>query len=372
VDAFCIIQDDPEEWRVAVREMESVFSSAYFRLAAASSRSLGEGMILPRVPPTCLKLPAPKGASIYISKFIDHFHPDVDGSPLNDRAWVLQERALCCRTIYFTTTQVYMECGEGVRCETLGRIPWDKASFLGDSHFPTKALRYFGGNGILLYQHLYSHYTTLALTKLTDRPLAIAPLERRVAQELRSDSAYGILEGYLSSSLMWTRKNTTGFATSPIKYPSGQKIPSWSWMVYVGPIEYLSTASDMKVTTDITIAFRSFFDLVFADQYMAHDRIEITVPARRLARADTALVQSKGVVFDVPLDGRFEMLADQLLCIPVATEKEKPGDEFSELENWVILVAPALETGTSGYKRIGAGIVREGDMVADTVFVKLW
>lgn len=124
VDAFCIIQDDIEDWGRAVRQMDRLFGSAYCRLAAASSSTAYEDMIVPRASPTHLRLQAPEGPSIYISKFIDNFHRDVDGSPLNRRGWVLQERALCCRTIYFTTTQVYMECGEGVRCETLGRISW--------------------------------------------------------------------------------------------------------------------------------------------------------------------------------------------------------------------------------------------------------
>lgn len=124
VDAFCIIQDDPEDWRLAARRMDRVFGSAYCRLAAASASTAYDGMIMPRDSETYLRLPDPKGPSTYISRFIDHFHRDVDRSPLNGRAWVLLERALCCRTIYFTSTQVYMECGEGVRCETLGRIPW--------------------------------------------------------------------------------------------------------------------------------------------------------------------------------------------------------------------------------------------------------
>jgi len=41
---------------------------------------------------------------------------------MNKRGWVLQERALACRTIYFTAQQTYWECGGGVRCETLTKM----------------------------------------------------------------------------------------------------------------------------------------------------------------------------------------------------------------------------------------------------------
>jgi hypothetical protein len=41
---------------------------------------------------------------------------------LNKRRWVLQERALAHRTIFFTDRQTYWECGEGVKCETLTKM----------------------------------------------------------------------------------------------------------------------------------------------------------------------------------------------------------------------------------------------------------
>lgn len=145
-------------------------------------------------------------------------------------------------------------------------------------------------------------------------------------------------------------------------------------MAYDGSIEYLSNASEMEVTSGITAAFRSFFDRVLADQPMPNDGVEITVPARRLSRAEIALVRPKGLVLDEPLGGHSQMFDDHVLCISVATEKDKSRD--SEVGNWIILIAPAvLEPGDEGltqaYQRIGAGIVSEDDMAAETVFVTL-
>ena len=56
---------------------------------------------------------------LYITPFIDDFNKDVVESKLSKRGWVMQERLLAHRTIYFTETQTYWECGEGIRCETL-------------------------------------------------------------------------------------------------------------------------------------------------------------------------------------------------------------------------------------------------------------
>jgi hypothetical protein len=46
----------------------------------------------------------------------------VELGDLNKRGWVFQERALSRRTMYFTKTQVYWECGKGVQCETLTKM----------------------------------------------------------------------------------------------------------------------------------------------------------------------------------------------------------------------------------------------------------
>ncbi len=58
----------------------------------------------------------------YVCEVIDDFRLHVDQSELNRRGWVLQERVLSRRTIYFTATQSYWECGGGVWCETMTKM----------------------------------------------------------------------------------------------------------------------------------------------------------------------------------------------------------------------------------------------------------
>jgi hypothetical protein len=64
----------------------------------------------------------PGDVTYYVCEAIDDFHCDVDQSELNKRGWVLQERALSRRTVYFTEKQSYWECGGGVRCETMTKM----------------------------------------------------------------------------------------------------------------------------------------------------------------------------------------------------------------------------------------------------------
>jgi hypothetical protein len=99
--------------------METVFGSAYCTIAASSAKDATEGFLRPRSPTQCVKVPNASDTPLYISENIDNFHRDVEEGELSKRGWVLEERALSCRTIHFTTAQTYWECDEGVHCESL-------------------------------------------------------------------------------------------------------------------------------------------------------------------------------------------------------------------------------------------------------------
>lgn len=122
IDSLCIVQDDPSDWAAEASRMENVFSQAYCTIAASSAASSLDGFLGNRRPRDTLRIPISGSASLYLAEHIDDFRTDVENSVLNSRGWVLQERALSKRTIYFTSTQVYWECGKGVVCETLAQL----------------------------------------------------------------------------------------------------------------------------------------------------------------------------------------------------------------------------------------------------------
>lgn len=122
IDALCIILDDSNDWLAESARLEAVFSNAYCRIAATSDTSIVDGLLGPRQPRDAVKIPKSNGTPLYVAEDVDNFHSDAENSALGSRAWVLQERALSRRTIYFTSTQVYWECGNGVVCETLAQM----------------------------------------------------------------------------------------------------------------------------------------------------------------------------------------------------------------------------------------------------------
>jgi hypothetical protein len=123
IDSLCIVQDDQDDWEAESKLMGRVFSSAYCTIAASCASGSSDGFLKPRPERRCVVMQGPPGDGTYcVCETIDDFHRDVDQGELNQRGWVLQERALSRRTIYFTETQSYWECGGGVRCETMTKM----------------------------------------------------------------------------------------------------------------------------------------------------------------------------------------------------------------------------------------------------------
>lgn len=123
IDCLCIIQDSEDDWNHESMKMEDVFANAYCTIAATRAQSSKDGFLSPERPKRrCEALRPSKGTPFYICDQIDDFREDVENSELNQRGWVLQERALSRRTIYFAKRQIYWECGKGVYCETLTEL----------------------------------------------------------------------------------------------------------------------------------------------------------------------------------------------------------------------------------------------------------
>ena len=119
IDSLCIIQGEGGDWAT---KMEAVFKNAYCTIAATSAEDSTEGFLnrLEEKGSQYVMVPKSSHGKVYVCTSIDEdFDGDVMEGVLNKRAWVLQERALSRRTIHFTKSQTYFECGGGIRCEML-------------------------------------------------------------------------------------------------------------------------------------------------------------------------------------------------------------------------------------------------------------
>ena len=122
IDSICIIQGKDGDFNEEAKKMEDVFSGAYCVLAASRATGQRDGFLGSRPQREYVTFQRGDEKPFYICKTIDNFSHDVLEGSLNRRGWVLQERALARRTIFFTESQTYFECGSGIRCETLAKM----------------------------------------------------------------------------------------------------------------------------------------------------------------------------------------------------------------------------------------------------------
>lgn len=123
IDTLCIIQGKDGDFNSEAPHMEDVYNCAYCVLATSRTTGQRDEFLNPQARGTaCVGFQHGAGKTLYMCETMDDFHGGVLESDHAKRGWVLQERALARRTIFFAKNQTYFECGEGVRCQTLTKM----------------------------------------------------------------------------------------------------------------------------------------------------------------------------------------------------------------------------------------------------------
>ncbi|KAF4488648.1 Mitogen-activated protein kinase kinase kinase 6 [Colletotrichum fructicola Nara gc5] len=373
IDSLCIIQGPDGDFTEQAKHMEDVFSSAYCVLAASRAAGQCDGFLGDRVRRDYITFSRGEDEVYHVCEEIDNFQGDVIDGALNQRGWVLQERALARRTIYFTEKQTYWECAGGIRCETFTKLKNNIAAFLGDPKFPEVAMSSTRGEMIYLYQMFYQQYSRLQFSKVEDRPFAIAGLEKRLLQGFATRGGYGVFDdgkGLLHRSLLWCR--SLGGTLGRIKFPVEKKIfvPTWSWMAYEGGIDYL--APEWNKTEWEQQDLRSPWSADSPVQYTTdkNSTISIEATARDFDEAK-AVKEHITLYFDMPdkADGR----TPGLKCVILA--RPKTGSTTKDRMCYVLLVAPQVTKrfgGSTVFERVGVGKMPESCVSQlDKIEVKL-
>ncbi|KAI1281190.1 heterokaryon incompatibility protein-domain-containing protein [Xylaria sp. FL0933] len=357
IDSLCIIQDDPFDWETESKLMEHVFSSAYCTIAASCSFGSEDGFLKPRPARRYVTKQGLRDSDVpyFVCETIDDFFQDVEQSELNQRGWVLQERALSRRTIYFTERQSYWEC------DTDLKLPHSrKASFLGDPNFPRSVDQFAKGLRIEIFQNLYEKYSRLALSYPSDRPLAIRGLESRLIDTFGTTGGVGIFDIYLHRSLLWQRADNILKRITSIR---DARVPSWSWMAYDGPICYLTVPfGGVTWSEDITSPFSkdsigrySASEGLKGRKSIATSPLELQAPVWNLLDAESGqrIMDDPYRVFDQPVQ-----------CVVLGKSKTSSLDESQV--HWVLLVHPIkVADNVASYERVGVGILKKCHIAFD-------
>lgn len=167
----------------------------------------------------------------------------VGKAPLNQRAWVCQERLLSPRSIHFTPREVFWECRDRLASELfphmiVSRGKTLKASVASSivqniSYFDSR--RFSHGSPHINWTRIVALYTRSKLTYEKDKLVAIGGLAEKWNRTYNDQYCAGIWKTDLHRQLVWQSErplldHTTRNCTAP----------SWSWASIDGAVDFLS------------------------------------------------------------------------------------------------------------------------------------
>lgn len=261
IDSLCIIQDSEEDWTQEAGRMAQVYGNAILNLAACG----------PSSDTGCFETRNPLGyipcrissheCSLYVGP---NLVPFPNHLPLFTRGWILQERLLSRRNIYFGMGELHWECFEGIAVETwprgmcmpdgeeaIGRTLYsvqDKVMFghLLEATRQLKNSQVYERQAALvwlaeMWNRLISAHSETKLTFLTDKLASISGIASAIVQRTSLEYVAGMWMPSLPANLLWLRSTLNG---NPMARPSRKGAPSWSWASIDGGI-WARTNSDI-------------------------------------------------------------------------------------------------------------------------------
>ncbi|RFN54472.1 het-domain-containing protein [Fusarium flagelliforme] len=233
IDSLCIIQDSADDWAREAGRMKDVYGSSWLTIAATSNPDCSSGI---------LENPYDEEAYARFASFKDSLQysgitrqnesfswlavpRDIDicddekhekGAcrwPLLTRGWVLQERLLSPRVLYFAAASITLVCGQGSQVEHSAegncRVPGHLSVNASDmkSRNKVNSDRWFDFGR--LWSHIIQDYSRLKLTDRDDRLSALSGLAQRVFQRQPRGIEYlaGLWSFSLFQGLSWRRLN---------------------------------------------------------------------------------------------------------------------------------------------------------------------
>jgi hypothetical protein len=266
IDSLCIVQDDKEDWGRESAEMKNMYGNSYLTIAAAAGEDSRYGLFWTEHSEKSQHQEA-RPASCARDTLIS----DTSPSPLFNRAWVLQERLLASRILYFCDNEVIFECSNHIRCQCSGinttspiPDPWASRGIRTDKVPAYNSLRYRFNNGNIklirkrltrlisgaaseqdlwprlsfaesckmleLWDDVLYHYCRRRITKLSDRLTAISGIAGAFGATGAHGAYYGgMWEVDLMRMMLWHVHLGDDLTPEPPSEDDPPLAPSWSW-----------------------------------------------------------------------------------------------------------------------------------------------
>lgn len=292
IDSLCIIQDSEAHWHQECEVMADIYSNSVFTIAASGASDGSGGCYRTRNPwaliPLRLDIRCAPGIMFLQGGFYVQWMQDRDGwlhhehldwttgrnqykrpaEPLETRAWVLQERLLSPRTVYFGLHTISYECRTTngfsrptrAAARSVHGLSDLRPTFKGyfywlnrpDTEIPTNYKRRGQINSTLVdlrqvYYRVVEHYSRLHLSYRTDKLVAIQGLLHRQSLNLPFTFLAGLCRETFVADLIWYRlPSDVGGGLLPIDPGRPYTAPTWSWASVDGPVRLDLPSSEFE------------------------------------------------------------------------------------------------------------------------------
>jgi hypothetical protein len=259
IDSLCIMQDSPDDWEEQCQKMGEIYKNSFVTLAGPAASGCDDGFLHRRQIPDSLTLNISDGESqddIVLSLSLST-HPYrlklEPNSPLATRAWVLQERLLSRRVLYFGSKGMYLECFTNVRFENCHYPTILDAQM--DNIVPKPVMddlltrdKFF-----CYWAYLIAEYSSMLLTKSMDRLPALSGIASELQQIHHIHYAAGLWHENLPQGLTWYISYRRLMRTTPHISKSEYLAPSWSWAAARYPISWFIYNYEYKFISALEI-----------------------------------------------------------------------------------------------------------------------
>ncbi|KAH8746733.1 heterokaryon incompatibility protein-domain-containing protein [Hyaloscypha sp. PMI_1271] len=237
IDALCIVQDDQEEWQIEALRMAEIYSNCLFNVCAAESTDSQSGLL-------------GKEYFVWFNMHATEMSENIESkawgltaarnltgvvktgrNSLDTRGWTLQERLLSPANLHFLHGGMVWECRSGC-FDNHGnfQLPHNILKCLQQGR---KAVDDLPPNDrLLIWARLVENYSSRALTRSSDKLIALAGLARLIQGNYPSRYLAGLWEDDLPGALLWHK------ASDWLKRPNKYRAPSWTWAALDGAIHY--------------------------------------------------------------------------------------------------------------------------------------
>lgn len=162
--------------------------------------------------------------------------------PLTERDWVIQERYLSRRTIFYGKQQMFWECQKCTAAEdghhselTLYWIRNLAKTTL--STTPANG-RVYGSQKYHGWYRMIERYSMCNITRATDRLPALSGLASTLYQHFEEEYCAEIWKGSMLEGLLWIGSRWTGWPAE-VTRPDSYRAPSWSWASVDGAVQFI-------------------------------------------------------------------------------------------------------------------------------------